>query len=217
MASVELRAYARGIARAIMGEGSDKSVFVSSGGELITCQGLPPETELSRQGAGFYTIGTAVTAVAAIPTTAAHLSLYNGNTQKSLIIAAVGTFAATTAVAATNITLLARTDVPYFNVNPAGALIIAGLDGRMYSGSANAKASVTLGAIGAGNNTAWMPVGPSLTTTSTTTVAIGTYADVQGRWVVRPGGLFSLATVAATAVGTYQPYIYFYEAYLPLP
>ena len=221
MASTEVRAYVRGILRAVMNEGTDQNIFMTTGGELIIAQGLPSETELARQGNGWAVIGSAVTAVAAIPTTAAHLSLYNGNPVKSLVIAAVGSFGTTTVAAAANFSVFARNDVPGANANPAGALIITGLSGKQYpvganSFGANAKASVALAAIGAGNNVAWMPVGPSVTTPNTTTVGIAVHAECYGRWIVQPGGIFSLATVAQTAAGTMQPYLYFYEVNLPL-
>lgn len=222
MATVEIRAYVRGLLRAVMGEGTDQNLQITSGGELITAPGLPAETELARQGVGWLVTGSAVTCVAAIPTTAAHLSLYNGNTAKSLIIAAAGGLMTTTIAAAGGYTMLARSDVPGANANPAGTLIISGLSGKQYPAStnsfgANAKASVTLAAIGAGNNVAWIPIGSSTQTSATTTVGLNSHSECYGRWIVQPGGLFSLASIAQTAAGAVAPYIYFYEANLPLP
>lgn len=156
--------------------------------------------------------------MAAIPTTAAHLSLYNGSVNnKSLVIVSVGSYCAASMAVAGQITLVARNDVPGANVNPLGVLIIGATDGRQYSGQSNAKASVTLAAIGAGNNVGWMPVAASAPAITTTTIGATVHAEVQGRWIVRPGGLFSLATIAQTAAGTCQPYIYFYEMTVPLP
>lgn len=178
-------------------------------GELIVAPGSLQDMELARGGKIWYVIGTAVTNVVAVPTTGAHLSLYNGG-QNALVIHAVGSIGIATSAAVGQISVLARNDVPGFNANPAGALIIGGTTGNAYSGGANAKASVTLGAIGAGNNVAWMPVGASAPAQAT---SIGTdaHAELFGRWIVKPTGLFSLATLAYAASGTSSPYIYFSE------
>lgn len=216
MPQVGVLGYVRGLARAVMSEGPDQPVHVTPGGEVVIAQGLPPEAELTRQGAGWAVIGSAVANVVAIPTTGAHLSLYNASQTRSLIISAVGTVVTATNAAVGQITLLARNDVPAFNANPGGALIITGTTGKAYTGLTNAKASVTLGAIGAGNNVAWVPVASSAIIQAT---GIGgcVHAEVYGRWIVQPLGLFSLATLAYAASGSSQPYVYFYEALLPLP
>lgn len=212
-------AYVRGVSRANFAEGEGGFMQVTPGGEQLAVIGLPLEAEVARQGTGYVTVGSAVAPVAAIPTTAAHLSLYNNNGAggKSLIIAAVGTVCTTSMAVQGQATLLARNDVPFANTNPAGTLIITGLDGRLYNGGANAKASVTLAAIGAANNVAWVPVATSPAAVSVTTIGLNVHNECWGRWIVRPGGVFSLATVAQTAAGSFQPYIYFYEVQLPLP
>src|SRR5947209_652453 len=138
MSGFNLQAYIRGLLRAAFSEGPDGLVHATPGGELVVVQGLPPEAELARQGVGWAVMGTAVAPVAAVPTTAAHLSLYNGDSAKSLIIAAVGGFCAGSMAVAGQVSMLARNDVPSFNANPAGALTITGLSGKMYGGKANA-------------------------------------------------------------------------------
>jgi hypothetical protein len=215
--SVTITGYIRGLARALFAEGLDQPAQLTSGGELLVALGLPQESEIARLGQLWIVVGTAVAPVAAIPTTAAHLSLYNGDPSKSLLIHAVGSVLTTSMAVAGQIAVLARNDVPGFNVNPAGALIIAGTSGKQYSGRANAKASVTLGAIGAGNNVAWVPTGASALATAATTIGVNAHSECFGRWVVQPTGLFSLATLAQTAAGSAQPYIVFSEAVVPLP
>jgi hypothetical protein len=217
MSAVSIRSYVRGILRGAFAEGPDQPNQMTPGGELLVVQGLPPEAELARQGVGWATIGTAVAPVAAIPTTAAHFSLYNGDPTKSLIIAAVGGFSTTSMAVAGQISMLVRNDVPGFNAAISSSLIITGLSGKLYGGKAVAKASQTLGAIGASNNVAWMPVGMSASAITTTTIGVVAHAECYGRWIVQPGGYFSVATIAQTAAGTVQPYIYFYEANLLLP
>lgn len=218
MSAVNLRGYVRGFMRAFYNEGPESPLQITTGGELLVAQALPSETELARQGAGWVTIGAAVAPVVAIPTTGAHLSLYNGYTDKSLVIAAVGSWGTTSMAAAGQASLLCRNDVPGQNAAPAvPGLIISGLSGKNYTGKAISKASVALAAIGAGNNVAWVPVGPSVSAVTTTTVGMNLHTETYGRWIVPPGGIFSLATAAQTAVGTFQPYIKFYEMLLILP
>ena len=177
---------------------------------------MPPDTELARQGQYWCVIGTAVAPVAAIPTTGAHLSVYNGDSVKSLILVAVGSVCTTSMAVAGQAMIMVRNDVPGINVNPAGTLIITGTSGKQYSGRANAKASVTLAAIGAGNNVAWIPAGNSSTTSAATTIGLTVAADKFGRWIVQPQGIFSIVTIAQTAAGSFQPYMIFAEANLPL-
>ncbi len=178
-------------------------------GAVRTISSLPTEAELNMMGYGCYVIGTAVANLVAIPTTGAQLTLFNNGTN-TLIISAVGTIGTSTSAAVGQIEVLARNDVVSQNVNPAGTLIIGGTSGKLYGGSANAKASVTLAAIGAANNVAWMPTGASAPNTAT---SIGTtaHAECFGRWIVKPQGCFSLATIAYAASGSSQPYIYFYD------
>ncbi len=217
MAKVDITGYARGIARAQFAEGDEARFHVTPGGEQLIAQGLPTETELARQGAIWCTVGSSVTPVIAIPTTAALLSLYNGEVAKSLLIIAVGALETTSEAAAGQNSILARNDVPLFNANPAGALLIFGTSGKQYGGKANAKASVTLGAIGANNQVGWVPVGGHASRVTTTGVGVNAHVEMYGRWIVQPGGLFSISVIAQTAVAGVTPYIVFGEALLTLP
>ena len=117
-------------------------------GELITANAIPTDAELARTGKLWYCIGTAVTNVVAIPTTAAHLSLYNAGTN-ALVIHAVGSIGITTSAAVGQISVLVRNDVPAFNVNPAGA-VRAGVCAGLAAGAptvAGASASASSGAL----------------------------------------------------------------------
>lgn len=208
MANVGILGKLRSAARAIITADNQQFPYNDCGEQLVA-QAIPSEYELARTGKIFCVIGTAVTNVVAIPTTAAHLVLYNAGVN-ALVIHAVGSIGIATSAAVGQISVLARNDVPAQNANPAGALIITGTSGQAYAGLANAKSSVTLAAIGAANNVAWMPVGQSATNQAT---SIGTVAHAEcfGRWIVKPTGMFSLATIAYAASGTSSPYIYFSE------
>lgn len=210
---VGLLGQVRGAVRQLLGAGY-QFLQQSDGGELVVVQGLPPEAELARLGFGFHVVGTTVAPVAAVPTTAAHLSIYNGETgpnAASLIIAAVGSICTTTMAVAGQASVLARNSLVGKNADPKGALVIFGNSGLQFGGAVNAKASVTLDA---SDTSVWVPAGKSEETPATTTIGLNPHCEVYGRFIVRPGGMFSLATLAQTAVGSFQPYLFGYR--LPL-
>lgn len=193
-------------------EGSEQQARLNSRGEIILAQGLPPEAEVARLGQSYVCMGSAVAPVAALPTTAAHLSLWNGEIVggKSYIISAVGSLCTTTVAAAASASLLAHLGTAA-EANPAGALVIKGMSGKIYRGQGNAKASVTIA-----NSGVWHPVGPCVQTANTANIGIGVYQDVYGRYIVPPGQIFSLATINATAAGAFAPFIIWHEAQLIL-
>lgn len=195
------------------------SLINSDGGELVVAQGLPPEAELARKGLLLGTVcATGAVGCVALPTTAAALSLYNANTgTRCLVISAVGVTAYTGSVSASNFTTICRNDVPGQNTAIAATNIIFGCDGRNYSGGATAKDSVTLAAISASNNVGWIPVGQSVLAGSPSLYGTATYADVYGKFIVRPGGVFSVNTLYYTATSGFKPFIFFYEIDLQTP
>lgn len=217
MANTAINVYGRvrGAMRDFFGAGDQQGVS-SDGGELVVVQGLPPESELVRLGLGFSVIGTAVAPVIALPTTAAHLSLYNAETGPaacSYVIAAVGGLCITSMAVAGQVAMIARNSLVGANANPLGSLPIFGQSGKPFSGTGNAKASVALAA-NPPDTSIWIPTGADASAVTTTTIGVVAHCECFGRWVVPPQGMFSLASVAQTAAGTVQPYIYFYR--LPL-
>lgn len=211
-AEVSVYGRVRGLNPDSFAEGSEQQSRVNSRGEIIVTQGLPTEAELARLGQTYVCTGTGVAPVAAFPTTAAHLSLWNGEAAggKSYIISAVGAVCTTTVAAAASASLLAHLGTAT-EASPAGALVIKGLSGKGYRGTGNAKASVTIA-----NSGVWHPVGPSVNTPNTANIGLGVYQDVYGRYVVPPGQIFSLATLNATAAGAFSPFIIWHEAQLIL-
>lgn len=205
----------RGVARDFFGAG-DAQLALTDAGEGVFVQGLPPEAELVRLGLGFNVLGTTVAPVAAVPTTAAHLSLYNaesGPYAPCYVIAAVGGFCDVTMGVAGQISMLARNSLVGSNANPLGALVIYGQNGKPFPGVGSAKASV---ALSASDTSIWVPAGLAAATQATTTVGLVAHNEVYGKWIVPPGGMFSLATMAQTAVGSVRPYIYAYRIVLSL-
>lgn len=213
---VSLFGLLRGAGRAFASAaGTEQELALSDGAELVVAQGLPAEAELARLGLGFNLIGSAVTPIAAVPTTAAHLSLYNAETganARSLVIAAVGAVCTTTMAVAGQAVLLARNQIPGVNANPNGALPIYGASGKPINFAINAKASVTI--VAETPLSIWIPTGAMAATGAATTIGLNIHNELYGRFIVPPGGMFSLATLAQTAAGSFQPYIFGYA--LPL-
>lgn len=191
---------------------SEQIQTLNTHGALLVAGALPPETELARLGHTYVSISAGVTAVAALPTTAAHFSLYNGEPVggKSYVISAIGTVCTTSAAAASVVTLLAHMGTAS-ETNPAGAVTIKGIHGKIYRGSGNTKDSVTIV-----NSGVWHPVGDAVVCAATATVSLGKYAEVYGRYILPPGQIFSLATLNSTAAGTFRPYVIWHEVQLVL-
>lgn len=205
---------------------SNNRFLYSSGGELIVTQGLPPEAELARTGAGAYsapnTIGVAATQ--AIPTTAAMTTLFNNSSTLSYIVAACGAvvYTGSATQGPSTYSLMVRNDVPGANTMVTAAnAIVQGTDGRLYGGQGVVKQNVTLAAISAANNTAWLPVGVSQQLGATASLGsfygLQVFAETYGRFIVRPGGCFSLAVLGGVAASnlSFTGFLTWYECQFP--
>lgn len=150
---------------------------------------------------------TGVAAVAAIPTTASHFTIWNGEPAggKTYTISSVG-FTLTTTSGATFIAQLlvhcAAASQPIVSgTAAAGPLSTDGLPG---GSRAQAYSAVTLPAQTA-NAGLWHPVGQAINSAAlTATIGLGTYANVRGIYRLPPGGVFSMATLGSTAAGAAQ-------------
>lgn len=161
-------------------------------------------------------VATAVAPVAALPTTAAQASLWNGNplgSGKILIPLNVGTITVVTAAAAINLGLAAHVTTGLVTTVPAGTVAstikpLTGVDN--YGGSASFKSAVTIV-----NDGIWHPVAPTIVCANTATLMLTTEADVGGRYVIMPGQQFSLASLCnAAGTATCDPWIIWAEATL---
>lgn len=210
MANYGILGKLRGAARTFISADNQQLIY-GDGGELIVNAGLPPETELARTGAGAYAFATTtgVAATQTIPTTAACTTLFNNNGNGSgicYVVAACGatvyTGSATQGPSAYS--LLVRNDVPGQNsMVTAASTIVSATDGRLYGGVGVAKQNVTLSAISAANNTAWIPAGSSQIWGATASLGsfygLSLWAETYGRWIVRPQGVFSLSVLGGVA------------------
>ena len=145
---------------------------------------------------------TAVTPVTAPPTTAAHFSVWNSAPAggKSLYIQTLEAFTAASAGAAQIIQLFAHLGAGPQKRIGSGFTAASGpfsLGGPVVPSVATVGSAVTVV-----NDSVWHPCSLSETMgTGTTTIANGTFSNVNGLYVVAPGMVFSLA-VLCSAAGT---------------
>jgi len=191
----------------------DEEFHLNNRGDMCVAQALPERAELVRMGNSYISIGTTVAPVAALPTTAAHFSLWNGENDDGLsyIIDYVGSINTTSAGAAINLGLSYCLNLGK-QTNPAGAIAIKSLSGRAnYRGKGNTKASVSV------TNDGFFPMGNGLVCANTANIMMSVEYSMYGRIIVPPGCLFSLATLCnAAGSASAQPWIIWHEVRLIL-
>lgn len=161
-------------------------------------------------------VASAVTPVAAPPTTAAHFCLYNGDPVKSYTITSASLSYTTGAAAAECAQLFAHVSVAPLKILPTSSASqgIKSLNGSVNAGSlAQAGSTVTIV-----NDGVWHPVGLSVNSANqTNTVALGPWTNLtqpngQPIYVIPPGGMISFATVASTGAGKAVIFVSWTEA-----
>lgn len=157
-------------------------------------------------------VSTAVAPVAALPTTAAHASLWNGYPQgsgKVLIPLQVRTITIVSAGAAIVLGVLAHvTTALVTSMSGTAASTIRPLTGNeSYGGSAQFKSAVTIV-----NDGLWHPCTEAVVCAGTANIGLTSSADVGGRYVIMPGQQFSLASFcSAAASATCAPFVIWAE------
>ena len=155
---------------------------------------------------------TGIAPVAAPPTTAAQLVVWNGDAAKSYTITSVSCSTTTSAAATENLQLFVHSSVAPIPRVPAGGTAAQGPK-SMGGGPASPSLAVVQSAVTIVNDGIWLPVGPSTNTGSATaTIALGTWALVSGVYVIPPGGMLSLAVVTSSAAGVAKIYVTWTEA-----
>lgn len=186
----------------VYGDSPSVDIHGNSQGAQYVVQSLPSNSTMSAQG-NVYVAGTAtaVAPVAVIPTTASHLTLWNGESQtsgsgRSYIILSVGYYTVVSAGAALITQMLVNVStVPTTVPSGTAATSIVGLSGLSTGTSATIKSAVTIT-----NNGVWHPFGPSYNAAAATaTVGLGGETYTQGEYILRPGGLFNMAVLCSAA------------------
>ena len=163
--------------------------------------------------ASYFAAGTTtpITPVVAPPTTAAQFVLWNGEGTggKNYYVTSIGSSTIVTAGAALIIQAWAHLGSAVLMPSVTVA------KGPSRAGRAEALTHAQIGTAGTiVNNSVWHPVGESVNAgAATATVALGTWANVNGIYVIPPGGLLSLAVVCSAAGGsvTCNLYVTWYE------
>ena len=191
----------------------DELLHINPRGDLIVTQGLPELAEICRLGNSWQaSYGTGVTALAALPTTTAHLSLYNGEPANGncYVIDTIGCWSAVQDVTqGQNTALFAMNNriTSAYSRPTASAMNIASLLGKGAYGG-NAVFANSLGVV----NDGWFPhQGPGVGSVTAVGGAIWkvTEANVRGLYLVRPGGLFNIAAVQGGAGGGVSGMFYY--------
>lgn len=186
----------------VYGDGSSVDIHGNSQGAQYVVQSLPPFAQLSAQGNVYVArTATAVAPVAALPTTASHLTLWNGESQtsgtgRSYVILSVGFTTIASAAAAFVGQLICQMETIATAV-PTGtaASSIVGLSGLSTGSSATILSAVTVA-----NSGVWHPVGPSYNAgAATATIGLGGEFYTQGEYILRPGMRFDLAVFCSAA------------------
>ena len=217
---IVLNGNVRKTARPHLPEGSYYAPNITNGAEFIVTQGLPPKAELVRLGLGWtarIATASAFTYVAAWPTTRGEIVLYNGEAAlgKSYIIDSAWMYNITSMAAAQHQTLIGQL-VPVVATAPTDdtAQLINSLSGKSgYSG--RARRAVANTAAGQTTNL-WDVLATSQASAMTTNLGAALYAELWGKYIVPPGGVFALAGIAGTAAGTATIGVTWFEVQLDL-
>ncbi len=192
----------RGLARSFFSSAQqDVQPVLADGGEQIIAQGLPELTELVRLGGSWHVLGAVTAALTAVPTTTAGHSLWNGEAQggKSYAIDSFGCVEVVIdATQANSLALFAMNNKGLIAAPTDAALAVGSMSGKKYGGFALTVAGATV------VNDVWTPHGPAAPAGGSALagdVWRVTEYQARGLYLVRPGGMFSVAAakVAATA------------------
>ena len=187
-------------------QGIETEFMVNNRGDLCIAQALPPAAEFTRMNRSYelaIATASAFTYVAAWPTTRGELVLYNGEAAGGLsyVIENAWMYNITSMGASQPMTLIGQL-VAAAAVVPTDdtAQLISSRSGRATYGG-KAKKAVANTAAGQLANL-WRVLASSVIPAPTTNLGAALFADIGGRVIVPPGGVYALAGIAGTAVGT---------------
>jgi len=198
---INVRANTRAAAPTVSPGETKANLTLTPRGDLVVAQALPPLAELARLGKTFQLIGSAVDNLAAIPTTTAPHSLWNGEAQSSKVCYVVEEFGAVAVVVdatQTNVHLLvAGMQDGTFTAPTDAGLTKMSTSGRT-AGSTNARSVAAATVVDR-----WIPhqtEHPQLAAAAAGTKFRVSSCKPNGLYVIRPGGLFSWGLVSLAAV-----------------
>jgi hypothetical protein len=172
----------------------EAQAHINPRGDALVAFGLPAAAEIVRMGESYGVVqATAVAPVAALPTTTAQVSLWNGEADggKSYVIDSLFCSVVVSAASATSIGFAGM-----INKGRVAAMVADltpfGLAGHNYAGKGRVDLAATVVDDG------WHAIGNSITGAAS---QIGQTVDVplNGLYIIPPGGAFSMAVLANTA------------------
>jgi len=185
----------------------DEQLIINTRGDLAVAQSLPALTELVRLGDSWGIISAATAALTAVPTTTAGHSLYNNEPSNGKVYA-IDSFGCveivTDATQQNSLALFAMNGTIGSVAAPTDAgLTRSSMVGKSYGGRARTVAGGTV------VDNGWQPHGPSAPGATAFAGAVWRVheANVNGLYLVQPGGQFSIA--AAKSVATASQIRYF--------
>lgn len=186
------------------------SPHVSPRSDLSLAESLPSALEVSRMGETYRCCATAaVASVVAVPTTAAQLTLWNGEPDdgKVYVLEAAHTVAVAGAVAGP-ITIVGCVNAGK-KANPAGTLLtIRGTAGQQYLGQGVVALARSI------TNDGWFPL-MQARAHAASAIGAGAYVDLRGSVVLKPGHMFSISVVTNSTGITVRSGLRWQEVYLP--
>lgn len=185
----------RGKLRDFFSSGDERAVALGSGAEQIVINGLGSDVEIARQGLFYVRDSGAVAAVTAIPTTAAHLTLQNGEDDggKSYVIHSVFGIQSGNGAALNSWHIVGMIERGRVALKTRDITAISGTMGQAYGGAAIVDQAATV----VNSPGLWFPLGNSAGTTVASLTGTALDVAVNGMIILPPGRSLSLATVAS--------------------
>jgi hypothetical protein len=191
--------WVRGTAVPQYADADNKPLSTNPRGDLLVAQGLPFAAEAVRMGntwSAAVPTASAFTLVAAYPSTRAELGLFNGDPKKSYLIRSAWAIQIVTTTVAGALTLVGQQlPIPSTGVANNTAVLVTSRAGKPNYGGAAQLYIAQTNAIA--NKWEVMATGP---TSAAANVGAAVYAQLDGSWIVPPGGTLLLNCIAGTAV-----------------
>lgn len=182
-------------------------------GDLLVVQALPERSELVRMGGSWQAQMSSHSApLAAVPSTTAALTLYNGEQAggKSYLIESAFAWCDTSIAATSVISIFGMVNSTAQSNAQTGAIAKRSLNGKPnYAGKGTVTAGATV------TNEGWFPIASSAPSSGTTTVGLSVWAPMEGLIIVAPGCAFSIHCLAEAAAGDFFGGFIWHEVQLP--
>ena len=195
--------------------GAPSTPVLNQHNEQLVAQGLPPYSEQSRKGNGWQTMATsAVAALVVRPSTVTGVEIWNGNSDKVLVIDRL--FSHNLVTSTTGLgggaTIWAMVSTPVIAGPTITALTIIGNYGKAYTGGVKTGVGTTVVANG------WFPWGSTRIKESAGAVVPGGVLEalVDGRLIVPPFCSLNITVVSGYAADTFCSGASWYEEPLTL-